>query len=133
MNNIKYEKCFIDDSKEYIEMIKSEKEMERLWGVAKIEEKCFGNGMPFSVLELLIKMALNDESNIVRAFTLRSLYHMSSETWPYGVEDRKKILNYIQILKSSQNNYNFSQYIACEINLIEKKTHWLNDPSFYRE
>jgi hypothetical protein len=81
----------------FISLLRSPDEKERLWAIAKIEEKFYRRGIgDFGIiLDELIRLIKFDESIIVRAFALRSLYHDASEIWPYEVEHEKKILDVI--------------------------------------
>ena len=91
-----WDERFRMENEELLNKLKTGNEMERLYALAKLEEKCYGNGFPGFLIDLFIEHAQNDESPIVRAFALRALYHQSSETWPMGPEDRKKVLNVIK-------------------------------------
>ncbi len=90
MGNEEFERQFIGDISEYIKKLKIRNEMERLWAVAKIEEKCQNHGIPKSILGCLLRLIENDGSAIVRGFSIRALYHQSSETT--NIENFNEIL-----------------------------------------
>lgn len=114
-----------------LEKLKSGNEMERLFALAKLEEKCYGNGVSEFLVDTFLEHAQNDESSIVRAFALRSLYHQSSETWPMGPDERKKILTVINEKRSSEK-YDVDSFIASELSEIESGVKWLSDHLYWK-
>jgi len=132
--NEEFESQFRIDTSEYIEKLKTGNEMERLWAVAKIEEKCHNHGIPKFIVDCLLRLIENDESEIVRAFSIKALYHQSTESWPYKPEDRKKIFEAINNHLERLNNntkYGIDHFITYEILEIESRLKWLSNPQHF--
>jgi len=91
-----WDEKFKRDNIDLIEKLESGDEMERLWALAKLEEKCYGSGVPNFLIDQIIRCMEQDESSIVRAFAIRVLYHQSSEIWPLDEAKRAKILEAIK-------------------------------------
>lgn len=116
MESDDWEKQFLNEIKEESGKLSSNNEAERLWGIAKLEERMHGYGISRTILEKLIDMIKTDDSEIVRIMAIRALYHPSSETWSFGPEDRKKIFKAIA---------NSKCFITNEILDLERKNRWL--------
>lgn len=126
-----WDEKFKRDNIDLIEKLESGDEMERLWALAKLEEKCYGSGVPNFLIDQIIRCMEQDESSIVRAFAIRVLYHQSSEIWPLDEAKRAKILEAIK-KHSRRGESTFDSYIAYEIMEIESCIKWLSDHLWWK-
>jgi len=122
--NRKWDVRFGKDNEGLFAKLKDASEKERLWAIAKLEEKCNGHGIPKKFIDSLINILENDESSLVKAMAIRALYHKSSECWPYDKDDRKKVLSAIINYKSGLG-MGIDRHIAYEIREIENRMRWL--------
>jgi len=100
-------------------------EQERIYEIAKIEEKCWCNGISSDLFDSLINVIKNDESSLVKIMAIRTLYHEPSECWPCQQEEREKILKLIKEENKGLGMGDFYTHVVYELNEIEDKLNWL--------